>query len=169
MLGIGGSRGRAITRPPTGPNSFVFAYIFTEKCPRWRKEPPKMGPRPLTGNPGSGPVRVCALSWDWEWCHVALDKTSYTTVQRMINFTQENYAFRFHLEHFPKSYQSNCWAMTPLQFFWTHLNLTEHKILYDLKHAVTIWNFSRFVFTFCFWIPTNRHESITNTRIKVGV
>ena len=33
--------------PPTGPNSFVFAYIFTEKCPRWRPKPPKMGPRPL--------------------------------------------------------------------------------------------------------------------------
>ena len=28
------------TRPPMGPNSFVFAYIFTEKCPRQRSMPP---------------------------------------------------------------------------------------------------------------------------------
>ena len=48
MLCIGGSRGRAGTRPPTGPNSFIFAHIFTEKCPHWRpKPPPKMGLHPL--------------------------------------------------------------------------------------------------------------------------
>ena len=27
-------------RPPMGPNSFIFAYIFTKKCPRWRSMPP---------------------------------------------------------------------------------------------------------------------------------
>ena len=43
---IGGSRGGGRARrtppppPPTGPNSFVFAYIFTEKCPRRRSTPP---------------------------------------------------------------------------------------------------------------------------------
>ena len=31
---------------PTGPNSFVFAYIFTKKCPRRRSTTPP-GPRPL--------------------------------------------------------------------------------------------------------------------------
>ena len=45
---IGGSGGACRrTSPPTGPNSFIFAYIFTEKCSRWRPKPPKMGPRPL--------------------------------------------------------------------------------------------------------------------------
>ena len=34
------------TRPPTGPNSFVFTYIFTEKCPRWRPKPPQNGSTP---------------------------------------------------------------------------------------------------------------------------
>ena len=33
LLFIGGSRGRAQCTPPTGPNSFIFTYIFTEKCP----------------------------------------------------------------------------------------------------------------------------------------
>ena len=32
--------------PPMGPNSFVFTYIFTEKCPRRRSMPPLMGARP---------------------------------------------------------------------------------------------------------------------------
>ena len=27
-------------RPPTAPNSFIFTYIFTEKCPRRRSTPP---------------------------------------------------------------------------------------------------------------------------------
>ena len=45
---VGGSRGRA----PTEPYSFVFAYIFTEKCPRRRCTPPK-GSTPPAGNPGS--------------------------------------------------------------------------------------------------------------------
>ena len=31
--------------PPTGPNSFFFAYIFTKKRPRRRSRPP---PRPVT-------------------------------------------------------------------------------------------------------------------------
>ena len=41
-LDIGGSRGggRARRTPPMGPNSFVFTYIFTKKCPRWRSTPP---------------------------------------------------------------------------------------------------------------------------------
>ena len=38
---IGGSRGGVPgARPPMGPNSFVFAYIFTEKCPRRRSTAP---------------------------------------------------------------------------------------------------------------------------------
>ena len=46
---IGGSRGRAGAYPPTGPNSFVFAYIFTEKCPCRRKTPPQNGSKPPYG------------------------------------------------------------------------------------------------------------------------
>ena len=44
-LGGGGCAGR--TPPPMGPNSFIFAYIFTEKHPCRRSTPPSMG------NPGS--------------------------------------------------------------------------------------------------------------------
>ena len=27
--------------PPTGSNSFIFAYVFTEKCLRWKLLPPQ--------------------------------------------------------------------------------------------------------------------------------
>ena len=44
---IGGSGGMCQRMPPpTGPNSFIFAYIFTEKCPRWRPKPPQNGSMP---------------------------------------------------------------------------------------------------------------------------
>ena len=53
--GIGGSREGGVpgARPPMGPNSFVFAYIFTKKCPRRRSTPPLTVARPPMGNPGS--------------------------------------------------------------------------------------------------------------------
>ena len=45
---IGGSRGVLLAcTPPTGSSSSIFAYVFAEKCPRWRSAPPSMG------NPGS--------------------------------------------------------------------------------------------------------------------
>ena len=40
--GIGGPRGH--DGCPTGPNSFVFAYIFGKKCPHWRSMSPLMHP-----------------------------------------------------------------------------------------------------------------------------
>ena len=51
---ICGSRGGmpGACPPPMGPNSFIFAYIFTEKCPRWRSTPQWVH-APPTGNPGS--------------------------------------------------------------------------------------------------------------------
>ena len=55
-LTIGGSRrGVPGARPPTGPNSFVFAHIFTKKR-RVGDECPLTGPHPATGNPGSATV-----------------------------------------------------------------------------------------------------------------
>ena len=46
--------GRARCTPlPTGPNSFVFTYIFIEKCLHRGSTTSLMGPRPPTGNPGS--------------------------------------------------------------------------------------------------------------------
>ena len=54
IICIGGSRGGVPdARPPMGSNSFIFAYIFTEKCPRRRSTPPLTGACPPTGNPGS--------------------------------------------------------------------------------------------------------------------
>ena len=39
--------------PPTGPNSFIFAYISAEKCLHRRSVPPPNGSVPLPmGNPG---------------------------------------------------------------------------------------------------------------------
>ena len=43
--------------PPTGPNSFVFTYIFAEKCLCQRlAHPPTRVGAPPTGNPGSAPA-----------------------------------------------------------------------------------------------------------------
>ena len=43
--------------PSTGPNSFVFTYIFTKQCPHQRSTPPpKTGPHPPRRNPGSAPA-----------------------------------------------------------------------------------------------------------------
>ena len=41
----GGGAGR--TPPPMGPNSFIFAYIFTEKCLHQRSMLPLTDARPL--------------------------------------------------------------------------------------------------------------------------
>ena len=50
---IGGSRATYPAHAsPTGTNSFIFAYIFTEKPPRRWSTPPT-SQRPSTGNPGS--------------------------------------------------------------------------------------------------------------------
>ena len=42
--------------PRTGPNSFVFAYIFTKKHSGRRSTLTQNGSRPPTANPGSAPV-----------------------------------------------------------------------------------------------------------------
>ena len=41
MRDSGGSTYKNFQRTP--PPSFVFAYIFTKKCPRWRSTPPPNG------------------------------------------------------------------------------------------------------------------------------
>ena len=51
-LPLGGG-GRARRTPPMGPNSFIFAYIFTKKCPHRRSMPPQRVHAPPMGNPGS--------------------------------------------------------------------------------------------------------------------
>ena len=40
-------------RPPTGSNSFIFAYVFAEKHTCWRSAPPNRSAPPQTENPGS--------------------------------------------------------------------------------------------------------------------
>ena len=45
---------------PTGPNSFIFAYVSAEKCPHGRSAPPN-GSAPPTGNPGSADVFLLCL------------------------------------------------------------------------------------------------------------
>ena len=47
LADLGGRAGR--TPPPMGPNSFIFANIFTEKCPCQRSTPPLMGAHPPYG------------------------------------------------------------------------------------------------------------------------
>ena len=57
LAGLG--RGRAgRTAPPMGPNSFIFAYIFTEKCPCWRSTPPPNGCTPPYGKSW---IRHCSI------------------------------------------------------------------------------------------------------------
>ena len=57
VFNTGGSRGRAGRTPPIGPNSFVFAYIFTKKRPHQRSTPP---PPPWVHAPyGKSWIRHC--------------------------------------------------------------------------------------------------------------
>ena len=66
----GGSTYKSFRRPPpppTGPNSFVFTYVFTEKCRCRRLTPPptRVSAPPPTGNPGSAPDKYgvfCSLA-----------------------------------------------------------------------------------------------------------
>ena len=61
--------------PPTGPNSFIFTYVFTEKCLCRRLAPPptRVG-APPTGNPGSALATVDVFtilvieSWETVTC-----------------------------------------------------------------------------------------------------
>ena len=48
---IGGTAGgrAGLTPSPMGPSSFIFTYIFTEKCLRQRSLPPLMGACPPYG------------------------------------------------------------------------------------------------------------------------
>ena len=59
LANIGGSRGCVWCTPPMGPNSFIFAYIFTKKCPCQRSTTPLMGAHPPMGNPGSATGWYC--------------------------------------------------------------------------------------------------------------
>ena len=53
---IGGSRGRAGARPPLQDPILSFSHTFSLKSAHvGSQKPPKMGPRPPTENPGSGP------------------------------------------------------------------------------------------------------------------
>ena len=62
----GGSTYKSFRRPPpppTGPNSFVFTYVFTEKhlCQRLVPPPMRVGAPPMR-NPGSAPDRVIIMT-----------------------------------------------------------------------------------------------------------
>ena len=46
---------------PTGPNSFIFTYVFTKKWPCWRSTPHQNGSTPPMGNPGSAHVLALVL------------------------------------------------------------------------------------------------------------
>ena len=46
--------------PPTGPNSFIFAYIFAKRYPHWKS--PQWVHAPPTGNPGSATVNLLGLA-----------------------------------------------------------------------------------------------------------
>ena len=61
--GSGGGRAGCMP-PPMGPNSFIFAYIFTKKHPHQRSMPPPPNgcTPPSTGNPGSA-TGIGFISW----------------------------------------------------------------------------------------------------------
>ena len=65
---IGRSRGPAQRTPPTGPNSFVFTCILTEKHPHRRSTPP---PPPY----GKSWIRHCFGNLCDVFCAVVLDKS----------------------------------------------------------------------------------------------
>ena len=45
-----------VCAPPNRPNSFIFTYVYTEKCPCWEVgAPSNEGWCPPMGNPGSAP------------------------------------------------------------------------------------------------------------------
>ena len=71
---IGGSRGggAAACAPPTGSISFVFAYIFTEKCMRRRLAPPQ---REILDPPLDTPGRMYFLNTS---TRAAPDSPAYT-------------------------------------------------------------------------------------------
>ena len=79
LFNIGGSGGAAGTcpRPRTGSNSFVFAYVFTEKCLCWRLAPPQwLGvPQreildlPLIGIGGKLLLLQCLWNFDFFTCY----------------------------------------------------------------------------------------------------
>ena len=50
------------TRPPMGPNSFIFTHIFTKKHPRRRSTTSRNGSTPPTRNPGSAPAAYIYIS-----------------------------------------------------------------------------------------------------------
>ena len=73
---IGGSRGGAAAPPPpTGSISFVFTYVFAEKCTRRRLAPPPPPPPPPTGNPGSATDGDAEISEN-EFLHPKVVRTS---------------------------------------------------------------------------------------------
>ena len=58
LINIGGSRGAPNMHPrPTGPNSFILAYIFVKNSPCRTLIPPT-GLAPPTENPGSVPDKT---------------------------------------------------------------------------------------------------------------
>ena len=56
LTDLGGCAGH--TPSPMGPNSFVFAYIFTKKCLHQRSMPLLMGAHSPMGNPGSTTAKL---------------------------------------------------------------------------------------------------------------
>ena len=72
--------------PPTGPNSFIFTYVFTEKhlCQRLAPPPTRVG-APPAGNPGSAPDKEYdVIVMNVEGFHVQITRvfslTSVSTV-----------------------------------------------------------------------------------------
>ena len=78
---IGGSRGGAAARaPPTGSISFVFTYVFAEKCTRWRLAPP---PPPTGRRPPNG------KSWIRHWkdhYHVHAESTRLLNIENLKHY-----------------------------------------------------------------------------------
>ena len=88
----------ACAPPPTGPNSFIFTYVFTEKhlCRRLAPPPMRVG-APPTGNPGSAPVLGVVIVTKWHDSHSSFSickKISWCNViQQTIVLPKCNFPF----------------------------------------------------------------------------
>ena len=69
--------------PPMGPNSFIFAYIFTKKCPHQRSMPPPNGCMPPLREILDPPLEYVTLLKYAK--HLNIDLTTFPTLWAVLS------------------------------------------------------------------------------------